>query len=215
MVLPTIAILERIRRGTGLRFGRRAVLVIGGLCGVRFEVRGLERLDPAGSHVFVPNHHSPLDIPAMVVARPDANFVAAAELFSNPVLRFAMDALGTVRVDRDDKRRSVQQLAAVAAQDRLRLVIFAEGRLVDPHEGVPFKTGAFVVAIDAAATVVPVAIHGAAHVVPRGGLYGVRRGRVVVEFLEPIPTDGLTRRDRKALRTQAEDAVRAALARPV
>lgn len=215
LILPLVAVSERLRKGAGMRLARRAVLVVSGICGVRFQVRGLDRLDPSGSYVFVPNHHSPLDIPAMVVARRDANFVAASELFSNRVLRFAMDALGTVRLDRDDKRLAVKQLTAAASAERVRLVIFAEGGLVNPEDEVPFKTGAFVLAIDADATVVPVAIHGSGHVVPKGGLYGIRRGRVVVEILEPIPTEGLTRRDRKAVRDEAQTAVREALARPV
>jgi 1-acyl-sn-glycerol-3-phosphate acyltransferase len=198
-----------------MRLARRAVLIASGLCGVRYEVRGGEHIVAAGSYVFVPNHNSPLDIPAMVVARPDVNFVAAAELFSNPVLRFAMDALGTVRLDRDDKRLAAKQLAAAASGDHLRLVIFAEGGLQHVHDHPPFKSGAFVLAIDADATIVPVAIHGAGHVVPKGGLYGIRRGRVVIELLDPIPTAGVSRADRKAVRTETEQAVRAALVRPV
>lgn len=215
VVLPLVAVLERARRGRGLRFGRRAVVVVAGACGVRFEVLGLERLEPGGSYVFVPNHNSPLDIPAMVVARPEVQFVAAAELFSHPVLRLAMDALGTVRLDRDDTRLAARQLAAAAGGDQLRLVIFADGGLVAPDHQHPFKTGAFVLAIDAQASVVPVAIHGASHIVPKGELYGIRRGRVVIEFLEPIPTKDLTRADRKRLRTDAQVAVRGALARGV
>jgi 1-acyl-sn-glycerol-3-phosphate acyltransferase len=212
VVLPAVAVTETVRRGSGLRLARRAILGLGRLLGVRFEVRGLDRLEPGGSYVLVPNHHSPLDIPAMVVASPDVRFVAAAELFSNPVLRVAMDALGTVRVDRDDTRKAVTQLAEVVAQGGpLRLVIFAEGGLVSPEERVPFKGGAFVLAIDAQATVVPVALHGTGAVLPKGGLLGARPGRVVVELLEPIPTTGLTRADRKQLRDRTKAAVWAAL----
>jgi 1-acyl-sn-glycerol-3-phosphate acyltransferase len=212
VVLPTVAVSETVRRGSGLRVARRATLALGRLVGVRFEVRGLDRLDPAGSYVLVPNHHSPLDIPAMVVASPEVRFVAAAELFSNPVLRVAMDALGTVRVDRDNTRKAVGQLAEVVRDGgRLRLVVFAEGGLVTPEERVPFKSGAFVLAIDAQAAVVPVALHGTGAVLPKGGLFGVRPGRIVVELLEPIPTTGLTRADRKPLRNQAQAAVRSAL----
>jgi 1-acyl-sn-glycerol-3-phosphate acyltransferase len=214
LVLPAVAVAETVRRGSGLRVARRAILLLGRLVGVRFSVRGLEQLDAAGSYVLVPNHHSPLDIPALVVASPDVRFVAAAELFSNPVLRLAMGALGTVRLDRRHPTLAVRQLGEVVdGGGPMRLVIFAEGGLVEADARVPFKSGAFVVAIDAQATVVPVAIHGTGAVLPKGSLFGVHRGEVVVELLEPIPTVGLTRSDRKAVRNQTQAAVHGALDR--
>jgi 1-acyl-sn-glycerol-3-phosphate acyltransferase len=103
-------------------------------------------------------------------------------------------------------------MEAATAGERLRVVVFAEGGLTAGHEEARFKTGAFVLAIDSKAAVVPVAITGAGSVLPKGGLLGVGPGRVTVELLPPIPTDGLTRADRKVLRTETQDAVRAALA---
>mgnify|MGYP001107690055 CR=1 FL=1 len=76
----------------------RAIRVISRLCGIRYVVDGATRLDAATTYVLVPNHSSPLDIPAVLMARPSARFVAAAELFRVPLLGGTMRALGSVAV---------------------------------------------------------------------------------------------------------------------
>lgn len=212
--LPLVLLAERLRPGGGRVMARRAIDVVAPLCGLTFDTLGAERLDPEGSYVFVPNHTSPLDIPAMVAARPDVRFVAAAELFRNPVLALLMKAMGTVPINRQqarEARRQIQELSA--SKERLSLTVFAEGRIASPEEGLPFKSGAFVVAIATGASVVPVAIRGG-HLLPPGRALAVLPGTVTVEFLEPISTVGLVARDRKALRDRARAAVAAALPAP-
>ncbi|HUR48486.1 MAG TPA: lysophospholipid acyltransferase family protein [Acidimicrobiales bacterium] len=199
---------EWARRGNGRRVADWTIRVVARLCGLAFDVRGADRLSDQGSYVFVPNHTSPLDIPALLVACPGMRFVAAADLFRNPVLAFLMHALDTVPIDRENPRvarRQIQELSA--SKDRMCLAIFAEGRIAAPEEKVPFKSGAFVVAIATGASVVPVAIRGAGQLLPPGRALAVRPGTVSVEFLEPIPTEQLTVRDRKSLRDQARRAV--------
>lgn len=209
--LPVVLVAERLRAGGGRVVAGHAIRIVARLCGLTFEVLGAQRLDPRGSYVFVPNHTSPLDIPALLVARPEVNFVAAAELFRNPVLALLMRAMGTVPIDRQNARvarRQIQELSA--STEPMRLAIFAEGRIAAPGEGLPFKSGAFVVAIATGATVVPVAIRGG-HLLPPGSALAVRPGTVAIEFLEPISTEGLVPRDRKVLRDRTRAAIADAL----
>lgn len=209
--LPLMLIAERVRRGGGRAVALHAIRLVARLCGLTFDVRGAARLEPGGSYVFVPNHTSPLDIPALLAARPDVSFVAAAELFRNPVLALLMRAMGTVPIDRQNARTARRQIQELSAStDPMRLAVFAEGRIASPEEALPFKSGAFVVAIATGASVVPVAIRGGELLPPRRAL-AVRPGTVTIEFLEPIPTRELTRRDRKTLRDQARLAVATAL----
>ena len=209
--LPLLLLAERFRPGAGHRVARRSIVVVARLCGIRFDIRGAGQLEVGGSYVFVPNHTSPLDIPALVAARPGVRFVAAAELFRNPVLALLMRALRSVPIDRQNPRVArlqIQELAASA--EPMSLTIFAEGRIATPEEGLPFKSGAFVVAIATGASVVPVAIRGGS-LLPPGAALAIRPGTVTVEFLQPIPTSGLTVRDRKSLRDQTRQAVAGAL----
>jgi 1-acyl-sn-glycerol-3-phosphate acyltransferase len=213
VALPTIVVAERLRAGGGRRVARRTVAGLSRLCGIDHAVHGLDRLDPSATYVFVPNHTSPVDIPALLLARPDVRFAGAAELFRMPLLGAAMRALDVLAVDRTRPTDAHRALTALAtATEQRSVVVFPEGGMVAPGEQRRFKTGAFSLAIEMGAAVVPVSIHGTAEVLPRGRRFGVGRGTVVVRILEPIETAGLTQPDRKALRDLAETAVRQSLA---
>jgi 1-acyl-sn-glycerol-3-phosphate acyltransferase len=208
VVLPMVGMVERIHRGTGRRLAVGAIRRIARWCGIQIEVTGADQLDESRSYVLVPNHTSPMDIAAMLIARPDARFVAAAELFRIPLLRSAMRALGTVPIERGDadaSRRRVDELS-VHEPDR-ELVMFPEGGIAPTTQVLPFRTGAFVVAINSGTPIVPVAITGAAAVLPRNGRLRIRPGLVRVALLTPVATTGLGIADRADLARSARDHV--------
>jgi 1-acyl-sn-glycerol-3-phosphate acyltransferase len=214
VALPTIAVAERMRAGAGRRVAIGTARGLARVCGVRVEVTGGEDLVPGRSYVFVPNHRGHLDIALMFLARPDVRFVGAQELFRIPLLASAMRALGTVPIDRQDLRHARQQLASIASgDDPIEMVVFAEGGIVLSGEHRQFKTGAFVLALDLGAAVVPVAIRGSAEVAPPTSRLTVRPGLVEVELLPAVSTEGLGRADRKRLRSDVEALVRAAVDR--
>jgi 1-acyl-sn-glycerol-3-phosphate acyltransferase len=203
VLLPTVVIGERLRRGSGCHILRWGVSIVATMCGVRFAVRGHSPLDRHGS-VVVPNHSSPMDIPALLWADSDIRFLAAADLFRIPVLAAAMRAVGTVPIDRRDHDRAQGQLDQLVDDRRQRaggsIAVFAEGAIAPMGRRLPFKSGAFSLAIRTATPVVPVAIHGSDRVLPPRGRLLVRPGMVTIEFLEAIDTSGLTLEDRHTLR---------------
>jgi 1-acyl-sn-glycerol-3-phosphate acyltransferase len=75
----------------------------------------------------------------------------------------------------------------------------------------PFKPGAFVFALRAGLPLVPVAIHNSAAILPRGDALALSSGRVVVEVLEPIDTQGCGPEDRHRLAEEVRKALEAAL----
>lgn len=202
IALPAIAAAERIRTGSGRRVAHGAVRGLTTLCGIQVRTTGADDVPPDA--VLVPNHASPVDIPALLLARPDLRFVAAAELFRVPLLGAALRALASVPVARSRDR----QLAT--PDDLGRVVVFAEGGIPVPGSRPRFETGAFVVAIRAGVPIVPVTIRGSADVLPRGAKVWARPGAIDVEYHEAIPTTGLTLADRKALRDRTERVVRGA-----
>lgn len=209
---PAIVVAERLRAGAGRRVAVGTLRRLARVCGLRLEVLGTELLDPGRTYVFVPNHTSHLDVVVLFLARPDATFVATHELFSIPILAAAMRALGTIPIDRRDRRGAGEQLDAMGSPGApTDFVVFAEGGIVPAGERWRFKTGAAVLALQTGAALVPVAIHGAAELAPPTRRLLVRPGLVRVELLAPISTDGLTLADRKHLRTEVEDAVRSAI----
>ena len=213
VVLPLIAISERIHRGWGRAFAVRAIRRTGRLCGVTFDVRSTGSFEERGACVLVPNHTSPIDIAAVLVARPDVRFVAAAELFRIPLLRTAMRALGTVPIRRGDPASARTRIDELSRSDSDReLVMFPEGGIAPTAEVLPFKTGPFVVAIETRVPVVPVAISGAARTLPPGGRLRLRPGTVRIDILDPLTTVGFGLADRRQLADTARDRVRTALA---
>ena len=101
ILLPVVAMVERVRGGTGGPTARRAVRAVAGFCGVTFEVRARPGEWPSPA-LYTPNHSSPIDIAALLVALPEARFLAAADLFRIPLLAGAMRALRTVPINRRD-----------------------------------------------------------------------------------------------------------------
>ena len=169
-----------------------------------FEVRGLDRVDFSRPHVFAANHQSMLDVPVLIGALPaPLLFVVKEELRRVPLLGAYMRALGMIFIRRRARRGSLDELGQSARRlaEGKSLLIFPEGtRSPDGRIG-PFKPGAFLPAIDAGATIVPVAMDGPGRVLPRGG-FRVRPGKITVAVGSPVPTADLGREDRKALARQ-------------
>jgi 1-acyl-sn-glycerol-3-phosphate acyltransferase len=208
VALPAVAVAERVRPTRGGRtVALGAVRLLQRACGVRVVSSGRQ---PSSAVVIVANHLSLLDVPALLASLQDVpRFVAAAELFRVPLLRSTLRALGAVELDRGRPAHASRRLAAIAATAR-PIVVFAQGAISKPGEVLPFKTGAFILAIDLGVPVVPVAIRGTDALLPRGRRFAVDPGTVTVRFLDPVATTGLTRHDRKSLRDGVQRDVLAA-----
>ena len=216
VLLPSIAVAERVRRGKGRTLAVRSVSLVARMCGVVIEVETSSEVGRSSPYVFVANHSSPMDIPAVLVACPDVRFVAAAELFRIPLLAAAMKALDTIPLERRDPDAARRQLAAFARAEGAgasRLVIFPEGGIAPAGGRLPFKSGAFALAIETGIPLVPVAVQGTGEVLPPRGLLAVRPGRVRVRLLDPVKTEGLDIDDRGALRDSVRETLISALMR--
>jgi len=169
---------------------------------VRVEVEGLDKIDPRASYVFCSNHLSYMDTPVVLSSIPaEFRFLAKEGLFQIPLLGTHLKQAGHVPVPREDPRRSVRTMTTAGRIVRERgvsLLIFPEGGR--SHDGVlqPFKEGAAYIAIKAQAPLVPVAVTGTREILAMGSAV-FHAGRVRLQIGHPIPTEGLTLRDRKAL----------------
>jgi 1-acyl-sn-glycerol-3-phosphate acyltransferase len=166
---------------------------------VRVRVEGLDRIDPRGAYVFVANHLSYMDTPVVLSHIPvQFRFMAKRGLFQIPFLGTHLIQAGHIPVPREDPRAALKTLtqAAKAIQDRgVSLLVFPEGgRSVD---GVlqDFKEGAAYIAIKAGVPMVPVTLIGTREILAMGSAT-FRSGQVTLRIGDPIPTTGLTLRDR-------------------
>ncbi|AKU89795.1 lysophospholipid acyltransferase family protein [Vulgatibacter incomptus] len=163
------------------------------ISGSKFEIEGGEAVDWKKPHLFLMNHQSALDIPvAFAAIRSPVRFVAKKVLGRVPVLGWYMLATRMILVDRE---KGSQAIAAIQiAADRLRrganILIYPEGTRSKDSRILPFKKGPFVVALQAQVPIVPLVVHGAAQVMPRG-TFRVRPSTIRVKIGAPIPTEGL------------------------
>ena len=153
------------------------------------------------TYVFVANHGSFMDIPALLASLPQQfRFFAKKGLFSIPFLGTHLRRAGHLPVDRSNARASLKSMmeAARIISDRgVSVLIFPEGGR--SAEGLrEFKEGAAYIAIKAGVPVVPVAIVGMRELLPMGS-YHLRSGDVVLRVGDPIPTKEMKASERAEL----------------
>jgi 1-acyl-sn-glycerol-3-phosphate acyltransferase len=168
---------------------------------IRVRVEGLEKLDPRGAYVFVANHGSFMDIPALLASLPQQfRFFAKKSLFRIPFLGTHLERAGHIPVDRSNARASLKSMMEAARIIRGRgvsVLNFPEGGR--SAEGLrEFKEGPAYVAIKAGVPAVPVAIVGMRELLPMGAIH-LRSGKVVLRVGDPIPTKGMESSDRMEL----------------
>ncbi len=142
---------------------RIAARLLARLTGTRIMVRGLEHLDTTDPLILVANHQSYMDSLILMAALPIRfSFVAKAELAGNAVLRFLLQRLDVVFVERFDSKQALadtRRLKEMAGGGR-SLCFFAEGTIQRMPGLLPFHMGAFLIAAENSMDVVPVTIRG-------------------------------------------------------
>ena len=167
------------------RWWSRGVLAT---AGVRLETSGLEALPPDRGYVFMANHESLMDIPALIATLPtQTRFLAKSSLFRIPIFGWALHAGGFVPVDRGDRvaARGSLDVARARLESGRSILVFPEGTRSTDGELLRFRRGGFVLALDAGFPIVPIGLAGTGSVRPRGSLLN-RPGTVRVRYGRPV-----------------------------
>jgi len=118
-----------------------------------------------GPRLFYANHSSNIDIPAILSHTPvPLHFIAKKSLRHFPFVGQAMVTVGTIFIDRENlekAKKSLELAKREILENGKNLVAFPEGTRSDSGELLPFKKGAFLLALEAGIPVVPIAIDGA------------------------------------------------------
>ena len=177
-------------------FAMRAGIRAGG---IHVVIQGTENIPTGESCIFLSNHVSNLDPPILLPAIPGmCSVFLKKSLMKIPFVGIAMRMAKYVPVSRGHSRQEAEQSVAIAA-DALRsgmhIFIFPEGTRSPDGNLLPFKKGAFFLAADANAPMVPIVIQGTARMMRKGSLK-IFPGVATVRFLPPIhPQNFATRED--------------------
>lgn len=210
-----IAVVRRDRRCVARDYARMLTKLMRRPLGLRTEIEGRERLLRFRPCVYVANHQSMYDVPVLAELYPEGTvLIGKKELRRIPLFGWLYVVTGNVLIDRRNNPSAVGQLreAEEAIQRRgVSVWIFPEGtRGIEPGRLLPFKKGAFYMAVAAGVPLVPIVV------APIHGLFDVRRrmlrpGTVRVRVLEPIGTGALTEADVPDLIARTRARMQAAL----
>jgi len=179
------------------------------LARIRIDVKGRELVPPKTACIFMANHVSNLDPPALIPNIPGrTSAFLKRSLMHVPVLGWGFRLGEFIPVDRDGRKESAQESIAAARQvlgKGVHITTFVEGTRSKDGRLLPFKKGPFYLAKEAGAPCVPVSIWGTETMMSKGSLR-IQPGIAHVTFHAPLnPDDYETREDLLA-------AVRAAIA---
>jgi 1-acyl-sn-glycerol-3-phosphate acyltransferase len=191
---PSLIFLWLIRRKLWLypiaNFGARMWLKA---CGATVRVSGAENLAEGENYIFASNHRSYLDTATLfALTGRRVGLVAKKELLKVPIMGVGMGYVNVIAIDRSnpEKARQSMKKAKEVLEEGYSFGVFAEGTRAMPNELLPFKKGAFHLAIQTEARVIPVAIKNTDWMM--GKKQGVAYpGTIEMVLLPPIETKGL------------------------
>jgi 1-acyl-sn-glycerol-3-phosphate acyltransferase len=194
------------------RYGLGGVVLMTRILGMRVRVEGAENI-PAGACLFIANHTGNADAPAIVDSIPrQIAVIAKKSLFTIPLVGRAFRIAHFIPVDRSNRESAIASVDAAVAlmKQGVSFLIYAEGTRSADGRLLPFKKGAFVLAIKAGVPIVPVACSGAHRIWPKNR-NRIQPGEVVVRFCPPVDASAYKYDQREALAKHVHDAIAAAL----
>ncbi len=207
--LPLLAAPSRILFGAGRAWAHGNLAMLRFICGLFYEVRGLENL-PAGPCIIASKHQSAWDTMIFSTFVDGPSYVLKQELLKIPLFGRYVIAAGCIPVDRSGGPSALRHLidhARKTVAEGRKIVIFPEGTRVAPGAHQPYHPGTAALYAKLGVPVVPVALNS--------GLYWGRHdflkkpGCIVLEILPPI-APGMAR---KAFAPELENRIETASTR--
>jgi 1-acyl-sn-glycerol-3-phosphate acyltransferase len=168
------------------------------LAGVRLRVEGLDRIPRDRACIFMSNHVSNLDPPALISLIPGrTSAFMKRSLMNLPIIGIGFRQGEFIAVDRTgnlaDAQRSVTEAQRVLAKG-VHITTFVEGTRSPDGRMLPFKKGPFFLATAAGAPCIPISIHGTETMMRKGSLR-IHPGQAHVIFHDPIDPAAFPTRD--------------------
>ncbi len=169
----------------------------------KFTTGGLRITDPRRPYIAVANHESYADIFLISYLPWEMKWLSKDTIFRIPVMGWMMSMAGDIPLTRGDRSSAADALTACRdrLEKRVSVMIFPEGTRSRGGEMLPFKDGAFRLAIETGVPILPIAVAGTRHAMAKG-TFRFRRAVARCEVLEPVVTSGMTLTDLPALKAR-------------
>jgi 1-acyl-sn-glycerol-3-phosphate acyltransferase len=210
VLLVAVASPRQVARLTGVPWARTLARLIP----MRVRVEGREHLDPQRSYVLVSNHQSQSDVLVLYGwLGVDFKWVMKQELRRVPGIGVACDRLGHIFIDRSDHAAALATLAAAREKivDGTSVIFFPEGTRSRNGQLLPFKKGAFRMALDLGLPILPLTVAGTRDVLP-AGTSDLLPGSVRLVIHRPVEVAGLVESDCATLCEQVRELIGRGLA---
>jgi 1-acyl-sn-glycerol-3-phosphate acyltransferase len=153
------------------------------------KVKGKENIQDGVSYIVVPNHQSMYDIFVIYGwLGLDIKWIMKKELRKIPGVGFGSEKVGHIFLDRSNQRAALQSLneAKKKLVNGSSVVIFPEGTRSETGKMLPFKRGAFKLAIDLGLPILPITINGTNNIMPAKSPLNLLPGRASLIIHKPI-----------------------------
>lgn len=171
---------------------------------------GLEHIAAGRPQIIAPNHVSWFDVLALAAYLPKRyRFIAKKELKQIPIFGRAWQAIGHIAIDRSDRQSAIESLeraARLVREDNSCIIIFPEGTRSHTEEMLPFKKGAFVLALHTGLEIVPTGVQGTRAIMPKHS-WRVSPGRIIVRFGRPVTTSEYAEGDRDLIMARVRSEI--------
>ena len=178
------------------------------------RVEGLENVDRRERYVIVLNHQAMVDIGALYHVPLNFRWVSKREVFRIPFFGQFLFLHGDICIDRGRAAEAMEQLLREGRMWIARgasVAVFPEGTRSKDGEIHRFKAGAFTLAKEAGADILPVVLDGTKSLIGPKGLFDWRN-RITIRVLPPVPAGEVASADTHELMRRVHDDMCAALA---
>ncbi|MBC8086729.1 MAG: 1-acyl-sn-glycerol-3-phosphate acyltransferase [Phycisphaerae bacterium] len=173
----------------------------------RFKTRGRLQ-DPRRPYVVVANHESYADVFLLSRFPWEMKWLSKDTMFKIPFMGWMMQMAGDIRLIRGNRDSAAE--AILQCRDRLKkrvsVMIFPEGTRSRTADMLPFKDGAFRLAIESGAPILPIAVAGTRFAMAKG-TFRFQPARALAVPLEPIETTGMSLADIPVLKQRVRNAI--------
>ncbi len=146
-------------------------------------------------YVVISNHLSNLDSMLLFkFLKIKWVFMAKKEAFKLPVFKTAMKSFNFIKIDRtlSNDKENINNQAKQLFKNGWSLMVYPQGTRAKNTNFLPFKSGAFHIALENNIRILPVVIAGTGDIWPKGKKY-MTSGKAIINSLEPIDLSKYTK----------------------